>query len=602
MSEYNNEQRFQIFKVTKHDLEVELMQKSRAHHGEPRPEAAIGATKPFASSLSNKVVMDAESDRKFVISAEYYTYEDEGATHTVSSSYPVWEIAEDKAVLLEPSEAAAALNINPLELMGVAKAPLDASDARATLDPIRDVLDADNIYRLMDLNSRRLAQMAGDYPKDSPDSRTRLKNHAVLEEKLKAYKDENLEGVKAATEAFQENIRDYELGLKTDPRELDELAGEFERVVEIHKDNIMLASLEPSNFLVVNNNLLEPKAANDFTELSFSAVRPGQFMELGDVEGRLLVGIASSETADRIRGELGDTPLDDTLIRLITLKEKGDNTITSLYIVEDIDRHLWLRADQTNGQGDVISRNEESLVAIGINPDMLTQGASSEYGLNKGEAVRMRRPLTANHLRRLATEEQIKEHKALAVKPYPKPEQRQPTTRVQKHIDSNFVIERLDDKKAEEFSLWGLPTNDSEALDEVVHTKSLWRIVDRRSGDITLLADTAPHDSNKDPDANKIILKYMNKHGEVTTGNNWINGFSFDGSQGVSANSIKEGLESISRFDEWEDPNSRAMFEALIKGNYGLEKSKYPYYGDEEDLDETKLVEYGKRRKNSVKH
>lgn len=602
MSEYNNEQRFQIFKVTKHDLEVELMQKSRAHHGEPRPEAAIGATKPFASSLSNKVVMDAESDRKFVISAEYYTYEDEGATQTVSSSYPVWEIAEDKAVLLEPSEAAAALNINPLELMGVAKVPLDASDARATLDPIRDVLDADNIYRLMDLNSRRLAQMAGDYPKDSPDSRTRLKNHAVLEEKIKAYKDENLEGVKAATEAFQENIRDYELGLKTDPRELDELAGEFERVVEIHKDNIMLASLEPSNFLVVNNNLLEPKAANYFTELNFSAVRPGQFMELGDVEGRLLVGIASSETADRIRGELGDTPLDDTLIRLITLKEKGDNTITSLYIVEDIDRHLWLRADQTNGQGDVISRNEESLVAIGINPDMLTQGASSEYGLNKGEAVRMRGQLTANHLRRLATEEQIKEHKALAVKPYPKPDPRQPTTRVQKHIDSNFVIERLDDKKAEEFSLWGLPTNDSEALDEVVHTKSLWRIVDRRSGDIVLLADTAAHDSNKDPDANKIILKYMNKHGEVTTGNNWINGFSFDGSQGVSANSIKEGLESISRFDEWEDPDSRVMFEAMIKGNYGLEKSKYPYYGDEEDLDETKLVEYGKRRRNSVKH
>lgn len=608
MEKYNNKRRFQLFKSKKHEPEYELMMESRAEFGEPAIGVAANSAGDAYTILENKIVVDSQEDKKFIITAECIVYEDTAAISPVKkmdSNYHVWEIKDDKAHLMSKEDAGAAININPDEIKGLKGLVVDPKKMNEAFLEVSKVISDKNIYSMMNVNSYRLAQEAGEFSTAAPDSRTKLKGHALLTEKLNAYKEQNVSAIKIATIDFKSRIDELHLNDIGDGSGLDDMQAEFDSVISHHRNNLMTASLAKSNFIVIDDKLMAGKEAEKFTEKNFSSVGRGNFMELGDIENRIMVGIADISTSDRISAELGSTPLDDKLIRLITLKEKGGGDQTNIYMVEDIDRHLWIRADQTNSQGVVISRNEESLISIGLNPDHITQGVSSENGVNTGEALEMRLQLSADHLRRLISNEQIKEHKASVtefhVKPAPRPQPRVATTRIERHIDRNFIIERIDADETQEFSLWDTST----AIDDEynTHVNSMWRVIDRRSGDIAIITDVG---GGKDMDAehqstDRITLKYISKKGEPIDGNNWIRGFSINSEDGVNENSIKKGLERIDRFDIWDDPNLRSQMEVMAKGVYGLRKSRYPYY-DDEDEDENEPIAYGKRRKNAVKH
>lgn len=593
MSKQPSSHRFQLFNVAKDDLEYELMIENRAN----------AAVKSKASIINSKVIVDGQEDKKFLVTAEYLLSQNNDFEQTVSSDYHVWEVLENKAVLLDKTAAARAINVSTRDLKGLNNAAFDSSQPNETLQDISDVLSDKNLYKMMDDNSHRLAQEAGEFSTDAPDSRTRLKGHTLLNEKISAYKDEQAAAISVASERFEMMLTDTRLSGDIDDSELALMIDEHDGLMAEHRNNLMQASLNKTGFLVVNDRLLDPKEGREFTELSFEAVTPGKFMELGDIEGRMMVSVGTKREADRINAELGHAPLDDKLIRLIALKEKGDQSQTNIYLVEDIDQHLWIRADQTNSQGDVISRNEDSLEAIGINADHLTQGVSSAEGLESREARAMRMQLTANHLRRMVSDEQIKAHNAPAIKAAPRPEPRAAVTSVEKHIDRNFVIERLDIEQEEAFSLWGItPKSD---LEDEQHVKSVWRVIDRRSGDIAILADVDGSEENKGhQDNDKVVLKYLNKSGDITPGNDWLNGVSFDHSGDLNENDIKKSLEGLERFDVWDDPELRVQFETMAKGNHGLNKGNWPYFNEDEDEaeeNEKKPVVYGKMRKPTIK-
>lgn len=602
MKKYNNDKRFEFFEIGRHDIEYELMQKNRSEFGEPKIDISPNSTRNFGTIITNKVIMDSQEDRKFLITGEYMMYEDNSAidpVKTMDSNYHVWEIKHDKAHLMNRADASVALNINPDDIKGFKGMVVDRKKMNEAFLKVSDVISDKNLYSAMNINSHRLAQESGDFSIDAPDSRTKLKGHALLDEKLGEYKDQNIKAIKRAKAEFGELLDEHKLsGL--DDSKLDGAQGEFDAIMDYHRGNLMMASLAESNFMVVDDQLMNGADAERFTEHNFGLVGRGKFMELGDIENSVLVGIADASTTDRIKAELGDTPLDDKLIRVITLKEKGSDDQTNLYVVEDIDRHLWVRADQTNLQGEVISRNEESLVAIGINADRITQGVSSERGMSSGEALEMRLQLSADHLRRLITDEQIANRKSVTTTPRPRPEPRTATTRIQRHIDNNFVVERLSTEQENDFYAWG---SSNSIDDDELQVKSMWRVTDRRSGEIAIIADVVNSDSanieHKDP--KEVVLKYMNKSGEPIAGNNWINGFSMDNKDGVTENGIKTGLEELERFDVWEDAGARIKFEAMVKGPHGLKKSRYPYYGDEDHEDDDEVVVLGKRRKNAVK-
>lgn len=589
MSKQPSTHRFQLFDVKKDDLEYELMMENRA----------IAAPKSKASIINSKVIVDGQEDKKFLVTAEYLLSQNRDFEQTVSSDYHVWEVLENKAVLLDKSAAARAINVSARDLQGLNNAVVDPSQPNEILRDISDVLSDENLYKMMDDNSHRLAQEAGEFSTNAPDSRTRLKGHTLLDEKIAAYKDEQAAAISVASERFEMILNDTRLSGDIDDSELALMIDEHDNLMSEHRDKLMQASLNKTGFLVVNDRLLDAKEAREFTELSFTSVARGKFMELGDIESRMMVGVGTNREADRIIAELGREPLDDKLIRLIVLKEKGSQSQTNIYLVEDIDQHLWIRADQTNSQGDVISRNKESFEAIGINADHLTQGVSSTDGLESREALAMRMQLTANHLRRMVSDEQIKAHNAPAIHQTPRPTPRAAVTSVEKHIDRNFVIERLDIEQEESFPFWGITPNSD--LEDEQHVKSVWRVIDRRSGDIAILADVDASEDNKGhQDNNKVVLKYLNKSGDRSTGDGWLDGVSMHHSGDLNEDDIKKGLEGLERFDVWEDLELRMQFEAMVKGHYGLKKGNYPYFGeDEEEAEENekKPVVYGKMRK-----
>lgn len=591
MSKQPSTHRFQLFNVAKDDLEYDLMMDNRSST-EVKKDAVI---------LNSKVIVDSQDDKKFIITAEYLLGQDSNFEQTVSSDFHVWEILENKAVLLDKPTAARAINLRTRDLKGLNNAVVDPSQPNEVLEELSDVLSNENLYKMMDDNSHRIAQEAGEFSTAAPDSRTRLKGHTLLDEKIAAHKDKQAAAISIASERLEMKLNDTRLMDDIDDSALSQIIDEHERLMSGYRDKLMLASLDKSGFMVVNDRLLDAQEAKDFTELSFAEVTPTKFMELGDIENRMMVGVATAKDVGRIIDELGHTPLGDKLIRLIVLKEKGDQNQTNIYLVKDIDQHLWIRADQTNSQGDVISRNEESFGAIGINPDHLTQGVSSEDGLDTGEAIAMRLQLTANHMRRMVSDEQIKELHAQEFKLSAHPEPRAAITSVEKHIDRNFVIERLDVEQEEGFFLWA--ENPNSDLEEP-RVKGVWRIIDRRSGDITIATDIEVGGENKGhQENNKLILKYMNKNGEVLSNNNWINGFDPSYSGDLNENDIKKGLEGLERFDVWDDLELRMQFEAIVKGHYGLKKGNYPYFGEdpeEAEENENKPVVYGKMRKKTI--
>lgn len=490
MSDYTKDSRYQMFDVDFDDIEIQLVQINRMQHASPEDEL-------ITNLLNSKVVVDTETDRKFLMTAEYainplsgdkglskpgYNRKvlDEG---TINSYHYVYEIIDNAAVLVKEDEIFDALGIDASELKGLSLEPISSDGInRDAINAVQNKISNESIYRMMNIESKRLAQEAGMYSNKTVDTRTKLQGHSTLDNKIAEYKDTHLTAIKQLEDEWEHGVRansacHYGRGLP-----------HFDNTIDGHREKLMQACLYKSSFMVSGGKLLSIRDAAALTKDRFDSIDVGMMMELGDIENSMLIGKPDVATVSRINNELGYDPLDDNLIEAIVVREKGSDIDTNIYVVQTIDREYYIRADQTNATGKVISRNNDSLTDIGIDAAAMTRQPATLIQESDGKArYDMLARLKPNNIRRAISDNQTKQHEPLSPN----------KVETSEHGDDIYHIKKLSEEQSAEFKDWGGSTHKPIPDDAVID--SVWEITKVDSNTVAILGlvsakdDVAPY-------------------------------------------------------------------------------------------------------------
>lgn len=342
-----------------------------------------------------------------------------------------------------------------------------------------------------------------------------------------------------------------------------------------HRSHLMQTRLMKSSMMVVAGvGLLNAKDAEKHVNGEFETLKQGRFLDAGDIDGKKLVGKPLDSTTDRINKELGDGPDADQLMKTIVLREKGSELETNIYVVKGADDKLWMRADTTDASGKVVSRNDDSFSAAGIDPSSLKQGIRQGAPGRYGDVDALMAQADANGIRRLVSETQLNHYAAQVAGmdddgPNNGPTPRIPANETEAHVDRTFNITKMSEKDTQDFALWGSVGNYQVPDDATINDAYI--ITNKDGAGKVVVANMTTTDSQPPYETkHETTMRILDEQGGLQLGNDWTQGFALEEKQGLSADDIRKSLDGMN------NPYHNAERSPVVANNYGLADKAAP--------------------------
>lgn len=394
----------------------------------------------------------------------------------------------------------------------------------------------------------------------SPDIKSRLVAHKSFNEALELFKHKDrtlhkyrlqfLEESKLANIQTRENNPN-----KTNIAALDSFNPIRDKTAYLHRLSLMRSVLKPAELMMHEGAMISSKDAQKMVNGQYHELDNGQFMALNDIEDSMLVGKPSDDTNERLTKELGGK--DEKLVKAITLRDKGSDTETNIYVVESATGDLWVRADQTDAKGNIISRNDDSFAAVGLAGTDFKQGIpSDDYRFSDGKEVLLGQ-LDANSMRVMISEQQMSNFgKKTAASDYEintglTP--RKPANEEEAFVDTMYDIKPLNAEQSKNIGEWaryqsggmfdtGSETNPNIPKGAVFN--DAYEITNKIGGGSVIVANMTVTDTEFPyHERQQNLVTSIDRNGEPTNNVSWQGDFSLDKNTNVTADDIRKTLD-----------------------------------------------------------
>lgn len=439
----------------------------------------------------------------------------------------------------------------------------------------------------------------------SPDLKSRLVAHKAFNEASERFKHKERTLHQYRLQFLEENklanIKTRESNPnKSNLAALDSFNPIRDKTAYLHRLSLMRSVLKPAELMMHEGNMMSSKDAKKMVDWQYNSLNNGQFMALNDIEGSMLAGKPSDDTNERLTNELSGK--DEKLMKAITLRDKGSDTETNIYVVESATGELWVRADQTDSKGNVISRNDDSFAAIGLAGTDFKQGIpSDDYRFSDGKEVLLGQ-LDANSMRVIISEQQMSNFgKKTAASDYEintglTP--RKPANEEEAFVDAMYDIEPLNAEQSKNIGEWaryqsgGMFGQGSEAnpnIPEGAVFNDAYEITNKVGGGSIIVANMTVKDTEFPyHERQQNLVTSIDKNGEPTNNVSWQADFALDKNTNVTADDIRKTLDE-SKKGAYSSSNLSAP---KLDGTYGASavKSTIPTVPAQEPVTQNNLV------------
>lgn len=376
-----------------------------------------------------KVLKDNYSQKAFVVTglAEPMTPVSHGSDFDMAGKFVAYEVDHDigslKLQTADPSKTFMNLNI---EHEFFEDTPLSSNEGiQRFADTVERALNSKtSVNSIVVSVSDRQAEMAAGskFDDQAPDVRNELRGHSKLTSLVRASIHTDVQNIEALVSDQVALERAVKAGFVNPDSLMEHNIKSSAEMLDRHREQMMHKSLMPSRILVVGDELLDAEAAESYTTNRFASLGDGQSMNLGDVEDKWAASKLSAKATETINQELSEYKTPSQLVRGISLKQKGSNDVTHIYISKDNnDASLFVRAVTVDAvTAEKKYHNQESLELLGISPVAFNQGEVSLNSDNTYKTLSYRdlqaredntlAQVSPNNLRHLISEAQIKAH------------------------------------------------------------------------------------------------------------------------------------------------------------------------------------------------
>lgn len=425
-----------------------------------------------------------------------------------------------------------------------------------------------------------------------PDIKSQLMSHKAFNEEmavfqhkerqLHEYRLEHLADAKLANAATRE-MNPRKLNLAS----ADSFNPMHDNRAHGHRVAVMQSVLTPAALMMHEGSMVSAKDAKKIVNNKYGELENGQFMDLNDIEGKTLVGKPSDETTERLTKELAGGDNAEKLVKAITLRDKGSDTETNIYVVENATGELWVRADQTDAQGNIISRNDDSFSAVGLSGDSFKQGIPADDSRFYDGKMKMLDQLDANSMRVALSEKQMQgfaqktaasEH-TLNTGPTP----RTPANEDEAFVDSMYEITPLNEEQTKNIGEWAKYQSKSmfgedsnkprEDIPEGAVFNDAYEIKNKAGDGSVIIANITVKDTEFPyHETQHNITTALNSKGEPTNSVDWQGDLGLDKNSKVSADDIRKGLDRTNSGVY----SSKNISAAKMDGTYGASATNAP--------------------------
>lgn len=347
-----------------------------------------------------------------------------------------------------------------------------------------------------------------------------------------------------------------------------------------HRAAVLQGAFKPSMLMMHEGEMLSAKEAKKVVNGKYSELESGQFMELNDIEGRMVVGKSSDNTNERLTKELDGAGNDEKLVQTITMRDKGSDTETNIYVVESAAGELWVRADQTDSQGNVISRNDESFAAIGLAGDSFKQGIPNNDSRFSDGKEALLEQVTANGMRVAISEKQMNNFAQKTMSTENElntgPTPRTPANEEEAFVDSLYEIKPLNKEQAQNVGEWaryqskGMFGEDADKLRDDIPEGAVfndaYEITNKAGSGSVIVANITVKDTEFPyHETHHNILTAIDADGEPARDVRWQSDLGLDKNSKVNADDIRKGLDNSNKGAY----NSKNISAPKMDGSYG---------------------------------
>ncbi|WP_339343316.1 hypothetical protein [uncultured Psychrobacter sp.] len=416
----------------------------------------------------------------------------------------------------------------------------------------------------------------------SPDIKSRLVAHKSFNEALELFKHKDRTLHKYRLQSLEENKLSNIKARESNPNKtnlaaLDSFNPIRDKAAYLHRLSLMRSVLKPSEMMMHDGAMMSSKDAQKMINGQYNELDNGQFMALNDIEGSMLAGKPSDDTNERLTKELGGK--DEQLVKAITLRDKGSDTETNIYVVESATGELWVRADQTDSKGNIISRNDDSFAAVGLAGASFKQGIpSDDYRFSDGKEVLLGQ-LDANSMRVMVSEQQMNNFaQKTASTDYEintglTP--RKPANEEEAFVDAMYDIKPLNAEQSKNIGEWaryqsggmfGVGSDTNPNIPKGAVFNDAYEITNKIGGGSVIVANMTVTDTEFPyHQTQQNIVTSIDKNGEPTNHVSWQADFALDRNTKVTADDIRKTLDESKKGAY----SSRNISAPKLDGTYG---------------------------------
>lgn len=416
----------------------------------------------------------------------------------------------------------------------------------------------------------------------APDIKTSLMAHQKFNSELEVFKHKEKQLHEYRLEYLAEAKAANALTREKTPNKLNLAPAESfsplrDKTAYLHRLSLMRSVLKPAELMMHEGAMISSKDAQKMVNGQYHELDNGQFMALNDIEDSMLAGKPSDDTNERLTKELGGK--DEKLVKAITLRDKGSDTETNIYVVESATGDLWVRADQTDAKGNIISRNDDSFAAVGLAGTDFKQGIpSDDYRFSDGKEVLLGQ-LDANSMRVMISEQQMSNFgKKTAASDYEintglTP--RKPANEEEAFVDTMYDIKPLNAEQSKNIGEWaryqsggmfdtGSETNPNIPKGAVFN--DAYEITNKIGGGSVIVANMTVADTEFPyHERQQNLVTSIDRNGEPTNNVSWQSDLGLDKNSKVNADDIRKGLDNSNKGAY----NSKNISAPKMDGSYG---------------------------------
>lgn len=394
----------------------------------------------------------------------------------------------------------------------------------------------------------------------SPDIKSRLVAHKAFNEALELFKHKDRTLHQYRLQSLEQdkisNIKAREDNPnKSNLASLDSFSAVRDKAAYLHRLSLMRSVLKPAELMMKDGAMMSSTDTKKMVNGQYDELGNGQFMALNDIEGATLAGKPSDETNERLTNELGSK--DEKLVKAITLRDKGSDTETNIYVVESVTGELWVRADQTDPKGNIISRNDDSFAAIGLAGTAFKQGIpGDDYRFHDGKEVLLGQ-LDANSMRVMISEQQMNNFsKKTAATDYEMNTGVTPRTHANEEeafVDAMYDIKPLSTEQSNNIGEWaryqssgmfGTSSETNPNIPEGAVFNNAYEITNKFGGGSVIVANLTVKDTEFPyHEMQQNLVTSIDKNGEPTNHVSWQADFALDKNTNVTADDIRKTLD-----------------------------------------------------------